>query len=142
MTAKKEGNMPAKFLTRDALLELAGKPLPTETVHLPAPLDVDVFVRGMSGTERDAWMASQMVSPGKSDETDLRNASAKLFAATVVDEQGNHLFTLEDAEAIGRIPGDLLAPVVEVAGRLSGLQSRAQIGAALGNAPSGSGGSS
>jgi hypothetical protein len=52
----------------------------------------------------------------------LRNIRAKLVALTVVDEDGNRIFSDEDAEALGKKSAAALDRIFAVAQRLSGLR--------------------
>lgn len=77
-----------------------------------------VRVRSLTGTERDAFEVS--VSPdGK--KTNLANVRARLVAKTVVDEQGNALFTDTDVIKLGLKNAAALNRVWDVARKLSGL---------------------
>lgn len=77
----------------------------------------DVFVRAMTGTERDGFDQSLVVD-GK---TDLINARAKLVARCIVDEAGELVFSDQDIEALGRKSARALERVSRVAQRLNGL---------------------
>jgi hypothetical protein len=52
----------------------------------------------------------------------LKNIRAKLVALTVVDEEGNRIFSDSDASALGKKSAAALDRVFEVAQRLSGLR--------------------
>lgn len=59
----------------------------------------DVIISTMSGHARDQFEASLV---GKNGGTNLQNIRAKLAAATIVDEQGNLMFTDKDVAALGK----------------------------------------
>ena len=109
----------SKFLTRDAILK--AHDLPTEVVEIPE-WNGAVIVRGLTGAERDAFEQSIVEQRGKNTRMNLRNIRAKLVALTVVDENGNRVFSDEDAEALGKKSAAALDRIFAVAQRLSGLR--------------------
>jgi hypothetical protein len=104
------------LLSRDAILQT--NDLPTELVHVPE-WGGDVYVRAMSGAERDAFEVAVVSNPGKHQTLNLANIRARLVATTVVDQQGVRLFTDADVAALGGKSAAALDRVVEVAQRLS-----------------------
>lgn len=113
------------MLTRDQIL--AADDLKFEVVEVPE-WGGSVRVAAMSGAQRDRFEMSIVVN-GKPDAT---NARAKLVAASVVDESGVPVFTLEDIEALGRKSSAALNRIVDVARRLSGI-GQDELEAAKGN---------
>lgn len=85
-----------------------------------------VKVRGMTGTERDAWEASLIREEGsgtgrrrtRMDYSDLR---AKLIVRSVVDEEGNRIFQDRDVALVGGKSAAALQRLFEVCQRLSRL---------------------
>lgn len=57
-----------------------------------------IFVRTMTGTERDQYESSVLGNNGKMD---LKNIRAKLVVLTAVDEDGLRLFNDDDIEVLG-----------------------------------------
>lgn len=106
------------YLTRDAIL--AAQDLPSADVEVPE-WGGTVRVRALTGTERDAFEASIVDASAKGAKVNTRNMRAKLVAASVVDEQGNRIFSDTDIVALGRKSAAALNRVFEVAQRLSGL---------------------
>lgn len=104
------------MLTRDLIL--AASDLPTEEVQAPE-WGGSVFVRTMSGTERDAF--EQSVIDGKANATSLDNVRARLAVKVICDAAGTRLFTDADADALGAKSGKVLDRVFEVAQRLNGI---------------------
>src|SRR5690625_2150066 len=110
-------------LTRDAIL--AADDLEKELVPVPE-WGGAIYVRGMSGTERDAFESSlvqeRTIRKGRRQETtretDLRNFRAKLCARTICDAEGKLLFNEADINALGNKSAAALTRVVEVARRL------------------------
>lgn len=110
------------FLSKDALTAAAGK-LPVERVDLPE-IGGHVYVRGMSGVERDNWERSLVVGKGRRRDYNLDNVRARLAARTICDEQGARLFSDADADTLGTIRVDCLNRIFEVAQRLSGVSDQ------------------
>ena len=109
----------SKLLTREAILQ--AKDLPYEDVAVPE-WGGKVRVRALTGAERDRFEASIVEQRGKAGpRLNTANIRAKLVALCCVDEQGNRLFSDEDAELLGRKSAAALNRVFEVAQRLSGL---------------------
>ena len=118
-----------KFLTRDQIL--AAQDITTEEVDVPE-WGGAVRVRGMSGRERDAFEASVVEQPtGNRSQrrnagrqrasTNMDNLRARLGAWSIVDGNGERLFTDEDVLALGTKSAAGLDRVFEVAMRLSGI---------------------
>jgi hypothetical protein len=81
-----------------------------------------VRVRALSGAERDAYEASIVtVRPDGSSRVSLKNLRGRLVSLSVVDEEGNRVFSEEDAVALGEKSASALERVFDVARRLSGL---------------------
>lgn len=92
--------------------------LPREKVSVPE-WGGHVYVRTMTGNERDAWEDSRVRRAGKNMRLNLRNARATLAAATICDNAGALLFDEKDISALGRKSAAALDRVYEVAQRLS-----------------------
>lgn len=107
------------LLTRDAILH--AEDLPRELVEVPE-WGGSVYVRALTGAERDAFEASVVEQRGKSAKMNLRNIRAKLVALTVVGEDGKRLFSDADANLLGEKSAAALDRVFTVAQRLSGLR--------------------
>ena len=111
-------------LTRDAIL--AARDIETEEVAVPQ-WGGTVMVRGMTGTERDAFEAGLIVETkgrrkrGGDPEVNLKNARAKLCVCCIVDENGSRVFRMEDAKALGQKSGAAIDLIYDVAMRLSGI---------------------
>lgn len=110
------------FLSKDALTAAAGK-LPVERVDLPE-IGGHVYVRGMSGVERDAWERSLVVGKGRRRDYNLDNVRARLAARCICDETGVRQFADDDADTLGKIRVDCLNRIFEVAQRLSGVSDQ------------------
>ncbi len=106
------------LLTRDAILQ--AEDLPKELVLIPE-WNGEVYVRALTGAERDAFEQSMVEQKGKSTKRNLSNLRAKLVALTVGEEAGTSIFSDRDAELLGQKSAIAINRVFEVAQRLSGL---------------------
>lgn len=110
------------FSREELLAAAASKKLPCEPVAITiGSVTKSVWVRGMSGLDRDGWEKSLIVGRGKHTAVDTENVRAKLAVRCLVDEQGDRLFTDKDAALIGELPAAVLNPIYEKAQRLSGV---------------------
>lgn len=105
-------------LNRDAILE--SNDLISEEVQVPE-WGGSVFVREMSGADRDAWEASLINDKGK---TNLENIRARMVSFCVVDEHGNRLFSDKDVDLLGKKSGKALDRITSVAQRLNKLTDK------------------
>lgn len=106
------------MLTRDQILAI--KDIVKEEVEVPE-WGGSVFVRTMTGTERDALENSVVIQKGKKRTTNMENFRAKVVAHSVCDEKGDLLFTEADIEALSQKSSSALQRLFDVAARLSGL---------------------
>lgn len=92
----------------------------------------DVWVRVMTGTERDAFGKSIISADGKPDMTKYRLG---LVATCMVDDDGAPLFGLDELADLGRKSASAIDRVYRVAERLNGTGSEAEaaVKAAEGN---------
>lgn len=81
----------------------------------------EVWVRGMTGAERDRFESSVIQFKGSSQNLNLANIRAKLCALTICDESGTRLFNEADVQALGEKSAVELSKVFIVAQRLSGI---------------------
>lgn len=80
-----------------------------------------VYVRGMTGKERDDYEASLVKQRGRDTQVNMRNARAKLVVLCAVDEQGNKLFSESDIAKISRKSAKAIDRIFAVARELSGI---------------------
>lgn len=98
---------------------LASDDLPREPIDVPWSLgDGKAYVRGLTAAEKDRWVARTMPD---GEFTWTNNMTAELVVATLVDEDGERIFSDDDAEAVGRKGAATLTRIFGVAMRLSGL---------------------
>jgi hypothetical protein len=106
------------ILSKDEILK--AEDLPREVVEVPE-WGGSVMVRGLSASERDAFEGSIIELRGKERKLHLENIRAKLASLTMVDEQGERLFTDAEVAALGKKSAQAVQRVFEAAQRLSGI---------------------
>lgn len=84
----------------------------------------EVWVRALTGTERDTFEATSIVQKGKDHEVNLRDIRARLCIFAICDAQGKRLFGAHDIEILGAKSSAALSRVYEVAERLSGFSKK------------------
>lgn len=103
---------------------LAAVDLPTETVAVPE-WGGEVLVRGLTAAERDTFEQSVVTLNGAgkaaSTKMNLSNIRAKLCSLTIVDENGERLFSDAEVDVLGQKSAQALQRVFDAAQRLSGL---------------------
>lgn len=80
-----------------------------------------VYVKGMSGTERDAFESSIIEQRGQNYKANLTNIRAKLCAQVICDKVGGRLFTDKDIKKLGEKSASALQRLFDIAQKLSGL---------------------
>ena len=124
------------LLSRDAILGADDRR--TEDVEVPE-WGGTVRVRGLTGTERDAYEASIVSLRGDgSQHFTLQNARARLVALCACDEAGERIFTDKDVKELGLKSAVALERVFDAARRVSGLSDDAveKMAEDFGDAPS------
>lgn len=102
-----------RILTKEAIL--AADDLPRELVNVPE-WGGDVFVRTMTGTDRDAFEASLIGKEGR-----MENVRARLVSLTLCNEAGERIFDDAEIAALGKKSARALDRVFSVAQRLNGI---------------------
>lgn len=117
------------FLTREMLLETRDE-LKIEKVEISRGI---VFVREMSGREKDLWERSMMKRvnvPGQKNiavsyETTLEDYKGKLAVVTMCDESGNLLFDMRDVKKLSmQLSATNLEKIVEVAQKINAISDK------------------
>lgn len=103
-------------------LILSAVDLKSEDVPVPE-WGGDVRVRSLTGAERDAFDTSLL---GKDGKRNLGNIRARLLALTIVDENGDRVFSDDDADQLGAKSAGVLERLFEVAQRLNGMGAAAE----------------
>lgn len=106
-------------LTKEQILT-AGRARKVERVPVPE-LGGDVCVRGLTGTDRDAFEASLFNGEGEERKFSAENVRAKLLVRCIVDEEGKRLFGDDEHQVLGDCGADALDALYDVAQRLSGI---------------------
>jgi len=93
-------------------------------VEVPLPElgeGVVVKVQAMTAGQRDRWEASMTVGKGKKTHMDTRSFRARLVIASVIDDDGNKVFTSADLPMLNAYPVKLLQRICKAATEASGL---------------------
>jgi hypothetical protein len=107
-----------QLLGRDAILQAPD--ITTEDVAVPE-WGGTVRVKGLNASERDAFEASSVTGKGKNQTLNLSNLRARLAALTIVNEDGETVFSPSDVKALGQKSAAPIDRIFEVASRLSGI---------------------
>jgi len=114
-----------RFLSRTDILDLDDRSY--EVIEIPewGPKDgppAVVRIRGLTGSERDAWEESMLRDNGRGRRTTVwTNARAKLAALCIVDGNGERVFSDRDAIALGMKSAAALQRIWDKCQHLSGL---------------------
>lgn len=108
----------SKYLTRDEILTVSD--ITIREVDVPE-WGGSVFVKGMTGTERDHFEMSIIRTNGKEANLNMENIRAKLAAQTVCDAEGTLLFKPSDIKHLTKKSAAALQRIFKVAQELSGL---------------------
>jgi len=109
-----------KILNRTEILE--ANDIKTQEVPVPEwGEDAAVYVKGMTGAERDKFEGSLITMRGKDKQMNMANIRAKLASMTICDEKGKRLFNENDVQALSQKSAAALQRVFAVAQRLSGI---------------------
>jgi hypothetical protein len=109
------------MLTREQILEV--QDIQTRVVEVEE-WGGSVKVQGMTGVERDAFEESLMRGKGQKTTLNMQNIRAKLVAHSVVNGNGERIFTDRDAIALGKKSAAALDRVFAVAQELSGITNK------------------
>jgi hypothetical protein len=105
-------------LTRESILN--AKDLKRDLVKVPE-WGGEVFVRCMTGTERDAFESEAYTVKGKNIEINKDNFRARLLVRVLVDEKNERIFSDQDIGSLGGKSGKCLDRLFSVAMRVNGL---------------------
>lgn len=109
-------------LTRDQMLAAARTATIERDVLTVPELGGTIYVRGMSGKERDEFEEGLRIRRGRrSGQSDLRNFRARLAVKVIVTEDGQRILTDEDAVVFGRMPAGVLDRIISRCTELSGM---------------------
>lgn len=105
-------------LSRDEILQAVD--IKKELVEVPE-WGGSVWVRGMTGADRDRFESSVIEMRGSKQTLHLDDMRAKLCSACICDEEGKLLFTPADVKALSAKSATALNRVFAIAQRLSGI---------------------
>jgi len=112
------------MLTKDQILNV--KDYQIEEVEVPE-WGGSVFVRGLTGAERDEYEASMVQFQGsKVKSMEIRNIRARMAAYAICDADGNRVFSSSDVLALSKKSAAALDRIMTVAARLSGMTAEDQ----------------
>jgi len=106
------------ILNRDQIL--SSDDLAKELVPMPE-WGGDVWVRGMTGAERDSFEMDVVEQRGKKSAVNMNNMRAKLCSRSICDEAGKLLFSEADVKKLGEKSAAALSRIFMIAQRLSGI---------------------
>lgn len=96
---------------------------------VPEPVDVVingkngvVYVRGMSGAERDRWEQETLKQKLATKDDIADHIRASVVCKTACNEKGVRLFSDSDVKAVSQKPAALLDPLYAKAATLSGIR--------------------
>jgi hypothetical protein len=92
----------------------------TEDVEVPE-WGGTVRLRGLNGSERDAYEASMQKQVGGKQVQDLRNFRARLVALAAINEDGTTMFEQNEVAALAKRSSAALSRLFDVTCRLSGI---------------------
>jgi hypothetical protein len=110
-----------KFITKkDEILGRADRPV--AVVEVPEWGEgAHVRVGSLTAADRDAFEADTIAR--RRDGRDLENIRARLAVLCIVDEQGNRVFSDDDAPALGQQSAAALGRIFAAATQLNGLSA-------------------
>lgn len=108
----------SKYLSRDQIL--AAPERDYRDVAVPE-WGGTVRVRSLTGTERDRFESSLTVIKGGKQKSNTENFRARLVALSVVDEEGNLLFSPPDVVALGKKSVAALQRVFDVCNEMNNI---------------------
>ena len=106
------------MLTNEAILK--ADDLHREEVEVPL-WKGSVWVKTLTGTERDQFESSCVQNKGKSRTVNMENIRARLCVLTICNEKGDRIFDARDIEKLGRKSSKCLDLIFSVAQKLNGL---------------------
>ncbi len=106
-------------VSKDSIL--AFKPKPTVKINVPE-WGGEVFIRIMSGQERDAYEDETYRVNGADVSVNRLNLRARLLVRCLSDESGARIFASDsDAEALGQTPSPILDKLFSEAAKVNGI---------------------
>jgi hypothetical protein len=108
-------------VTRDSIKAFKGKPLvPVEVPEWGGT----VYLRIMSGAERDAFEDETYRINGKVAELNRKNFRARLLVRCLCNSSGSPLYSPADAAELGQQPADILDRLATMASEINGMSAK------------------
>lgn len=101
------------LLTREQIMDMELKQEIVEVLEWGG----SVTIRELTGEDRDALEAATIID----DKVNLENLRSKVLAMSLIDADGNHMFTIDEASALAKKSGKIVVRLYAIAKRLSGL---------------------
>lgn len=108
------------LLTKDAILKASDSKI--QKLDVPE-WGGHIFLKNMTGSERDQFEAETYVTKGKNVEFNRENFRARLLVRCICDEQGEPMFTKKDIDALGKKSAKALDRCFAAAQKLNGLSA-------------------
>lgn len=105
-------------LNKEQILNV--KDIKIEKINIPE-WGGDVYVKGMTGSERDKFEASIVEMRGSQQKLNMVNVRAKLACYCLCDEKGERLFTDAEMLELGKKSASALQRIFDVAQKLSAI---------------------
>jgi len=99
---------------------LGAKDIKIEKISIPE-WGGDVFIKGMTGSERDKFEASIVEMRGSQQKLNMVNVRAKLACYCLCDEKGERLFSDAEMLDLAKKSASSLQRIFDTAQRLSGI---------------------
>lgn len=112
------------MLDKERLIAAAKNERKAQEVPLKHWPDESVFMRGMTGAERNSLMAvakDHKLSTDKKFVIDQSKYQVELITRCLCDENGVRMFKDSESDMVGTLPGEILDELMPVAQELSGL---------------------
>ena len=106
------------MLDKKAILD--SDDLPREEVEIEL-WGGSVWVRTLTGTERDSFEESCVKNKGKNRSMNMVNIRARLCVLTICNEAGDRLFDARDVDSLGKKSARCLDLIFGIAQKLNGL---------------------
>src|SRR3954452_15741175 len=110
-----------QVLSADQIRKAAGEAAAPRALLVVPELGGAIYVRGMGGTERDAFEEGLRIKKGRrTGQSDLTNFRARLAVRCIVNEQGDRILANAAADVLGRLPAGVLDRILAKITELSG----------------------
>jgi hypothetical protein len=110
-------NEPAHDLSLEQLLGAVDTPI--EKIYVK-PLNGYLYVKGLTGEERDEWEKTIVRGRGKKAKV-VQNVRAHLLARCLVTRAGVPLMNPGLIARLGKVRADIIGPAYDLAAKLSGI---------------------